>query len=189
MNSDLRQRSLRLLRAHEHQPPGAIHNAIIDMRRNAERGDEEVLLQFLDHYDPMVVAATLYTLCEVHNQLATLRSLLESLVLNGDTRESEDLDKPIQCMAIELLASFGKCDDVAVAKIIQVAENRLAADTARACAWERLAQLFDAEWPRDATEELMLQPESDTSDRIRSCIRNKLAALWAASASDLRSVA
>ncbi|MCA9233434.1 MAG: hypothetical protein KDA57_22530 [Planctomycetales bacterium] len=175
MNSNhVRQRALRLLLDHEHEPPSVIHNAIIDMRRNAERGDENVLYQLLDHYDPMVVAATLYTLCEVHDQRATLRSVLEGLVVNGDTREIEDLDKPIQCMAINLLALSGKRDGVAVAKIIQVAEDRHAADTARACAWERLAQLFGAEWPRDATEELMLRPESDASDRIRTCIRNKV---------------
>ena len=174
VSNSIRQRAIQLLHAHEHESPTAIHNAIIDMRRNAERDDEKVLSQFLDHYDPMVVAATLHTLCEVHDQRAALRSLLERLVAKGDSRESEDVDRPIQCMAIALLALFGSGDQIAVGKIVQLAENRHAADTSRACAWERLAQLFDAEWPRDAAEELMLRPESDASDHIRNCIRKKV---------------
>lgn len=177
MNSNIRQHALRLLRSHENETPSVIHNAIIDLRRNAERGDVKVLRQFLDHYDPMVVAATLYTLCEVHNQRAALKTLLENIADNGDFRESQDLDKPIQCMAIELLASLGKHDDVAVAKIIQVADNCNAPDPVRALAWERLAQLFDAEWPRNATEELLLRPESETSIQLRNCIRNMVCGL------------
>lgn len=174
MTSDIRKRALAVLNDHQNKSPTVIHNAILDLRRNPERGDERILHPFLGHPDPMVVAATLETLSEVHNQRALLRSVIERLARNGDERESDDLDRPIQCMAIELLAAFGKQDDAAVSTLLEVAESETIGDAPRACAWERLAYLYDADWPSDATEELILRPASESSERIRNCIRQAM---------------
>lgn len=171
MNDKIRQRALEILRSHENKSPSIVHKAIVDLRRNSLRGDDVILHPFLKHSDPMVVAATLYTLFEVHDQRVALRPLVENFAMKGDARDFDDLDAPIQCMAIELLASFGKGDRSAVANILQIAEDPQNADCPRATAWERLAHLFEADWPPDATEEMLLRPESDACEQIRRNIR------------------
>lgn len=175
-NKNKRLRAIAILHTHENESPSNIHNAIVDLRRNAVRGDEAILRPFLEHCDPVVVAATLYTLFEVHDQRVALRPLVENFVLNGDARDFEDLDAPIQCMSIELLASFGKSDHKAVTSILQIADDPSSADCPRATAWERLAHLFDADWPADATEEMLLRPESEACEQLRNNIRKSLTA-------------
>lgn len=176
MSNDNRQRALRLLSDHENESHTAIHNAIIDLRRNAERSDVRILQSFLSHYDPMVVAATLYTLYEVHNQKKELLPLVKQLATHGDVRESDDLDRPIQCMAISCLADFGRKRDVAdVDTLVKVAENQTTPATPRVWAWEELAQLFGVQWTDGFGDELVFRPASEASDRIRNIVRKAIA--------------
>lgn len=168
MNEEVRERALHVLRCPENATRTVVHNAVIDLRRNAKHGDEAILAPLLNHSDPMVVAATLYTLCEVHNQQDALRSLLERLV-RGDSRDS--LEMPIQSMAVSLLASFGKNDKAAIATLRETGENCEMASSPRKRAWQELAALFDVEWHPKYTEEMLLFPESEVSEQIRHRIR------------------
>jgi len=175
MNNNNRQHALHVLRDHVNHTHTAVHNAIIDLRRNDEIGDEKILRPFMNHYDSMVVAATLYTLFKVQDQRDALRPLIERIVTNGDEREYDDMDHPIQCTAITLLADFGKHDSAAVASILEIAENHITPETPRKRAWQKLAELYGMEWPLHATEEMILRPESEASEGIRSDVRHAMA--------------
>ncbi len=172
MSSEARERALRTLRDHENRSHSAIHNAIVDLRRNAELGDERILHPFLNHYDPMVVAATLYTLFEVHNQQRALRPLIEKLA-GGDARD--DMEMPIQCMAISCLADFGAEDAAAVDRLLEVGESQVASEAPRERAWYELARLYGVELQRDALEEMLQHPQSEASEGICERIRKAIA--------------
>ena len=171
MSNTIRERALRVLNNHESAAHTAIHNAVIDLRRNAESGDERILRPFLSHPDPMVVGATLYTLFEVHNQRDVLRPMVERFA-GGDPRD--DTEMPIQTMAISLLSMFGNRDAPAIARLLEIAENRETADAPRKRAWQKLAELFNIDWSRSDTDEILRCPESDASEQIRSRIRKAI---------------
>lgn len=167
----IREHALQILLHHQTQSAAALYNAILDLRRNPRRGDERVLTPFLDHADAMVAAATLYALCEIHDQRDLLRPLIERLAA-GDTRD--DSEMPIQTTAISLLSRFGKKDARAVAGLTEIAESERTAETPRKRAWQKLAEMFGVEWSSADTEEMIMHPESDASVLIRTRIRRAM---------------
>lgn len=172
MSNQVRERALRVLEEHENASSSTqIHNAVIDLRRNAEKGDEKILYPFLDHPDAMVVAATLYTLFDVHSMKHQLRGLVEKLV-GGDPRD--DMAMPIQTTAISLLARFGREDASAVNMIALIAEQEMKNDAVDACAWKELAEMHGLEWLGKYTDELMMNPDSVESEEIRNRVRNAM---------------
>lgn len=174
MNQNVRRAALAVLEDHRKRSNASIHNAIVDLRRNAKLGDEKILEPFLDHSDPMVVAATLYTLFEVHDQKKKLRPLLERLASEIDVREEDELDHPIQCMSIALIGSLGVSDSAAMKFIVAVAEDRSVPAVPRKRAWQVLAENCGVDWPSSASEEMIFNPESQESEQLRDKIRKAI---------------
>ncbi len=173
MSNEIRKKALYILENYENASSTTqIHNAVIDLRRNAIVGDERVLYAFLEHHDAMVVSATLYTLFEVHSQQQKLRELVEEMA-GGDPRD--DMAMPIQTTAITLLARFGKDDAPALKRIVEIAERKEKNESADACAWLELSTMHGVEWSGKYTDELMMNPESEASEQIRNRIRGAIA--------------
>jgi hypothetical protein len=171
MSEDIRKRALRILNNQENESHTSIHNAIVDLRRNALKGDERYLYTFLNYDDAMVVAATLYTLFEIHNQKVELRDLIEKLAV-GDVRD--DMEMPIQSMAISLLSRYGIKDTAAIALLLEIAESQHIAEVPRKNAWQKLAEIYNVDWSRQDADNMILYPESDASEQIRKRIKNAM---------------
>jgi len=169
-NTDaVREKAIRTITDAANRSELEVHNAVIDLRRNAERGDEEMLWPLLDYDDDMVVAATLFALFHVFGQKSDLKDLIFKLAAEGDPRDIGIM--PIQCEALRILASLAKSDTNALATLRQVAENTSAADTTKECAWRELAELHGLEWSDKYSGSLIGDPESAESERIRERIR------------------
>ncbi|QDU60466.1 hypothetical protein Pan216_13070 [Planctomycetes bacterium Pan216] len=172
---EIRNRALQVLGDCEKQSYTAVHNAIVDLRRNPVPGDDRILWPFLAHDDSMVVAVALYTLFRIHEQHDVLRSIVKRIARQGDERERDDLDRPIQSTAIVLLGDSAKEDESIALELLEIAEANSTPDTPRERAWQLLADLHGVKWPSHATEEMILRPDSEVSEQIRADVRRAMA--------------
>ena len=115
MSFGIRSNALAILTTPAGQSPLVIHNAIVDLRRNAMAGDEELLQKYLDFPDDMVVSATLFALIHVYESIPGLFDLLLRFA-EGDSRDNGEM--PIQTQAIEGLALYSRENPKAVSKLL-----------------------------------------------------------------------
>lgn len=164
MNMSVRQNAIGLLTTPNQHSPLAVHNAIIDLRRNPEAGDEQLLRKYLNYPDDMVVSAVLYALIHVYESVPDLKELLLRFA-DGDGRDNGEM--PIQTQAIEGLALYSRKDTSVLSKLLEVASKSDTAEAPRARAWKCIAQLFGVPWHREYSETMIWDPESEKSDSIR----------------------
>lgn len=164
MSMNMRQTAMRTLTMANQHSPLAVHNAVIDLRRNPEAGDEHLLRKFLDYPDDMVVSAVLYALIHVYESVPGLLELLLRFA-DGDSRDNGEM--PIQTQAIEGLALCSRENSQALSKLLSVANDTRTPDAPRARAWKCLADLFGVPWQREYSNMMIWDPESEESVSIR----------------------
>jgi hypothetical protein len=167
----LRQQSLEVLKDYKRRNRSEMLKAVFDLRHNAKNGDEAILFPLLEHPDDGVVASTLYSLFEIYGQQVELEPMIRRLAW-GDNRDCGEM--PIQSMAISLLSKIGRSDYIAQEQLKQIAEDVSASDVPRKLAWQCLAELHGVEWLPQYSEEMIMSPESDESERIRESIRRTM---------------
>jgi hypothetical protein len=150
-----------------------VHNAVIDLRRDPEPGDEELLKKCLDYPDDMVVSAVLFALIHVYASGPDLKELLLRFA-DGDPRDNGEM--PIQTQAIEGLALYAREYAPALSKLLEVASKNDSAEAPRARAWKCLAELFGVPWQRDFTDAMIWDPESEKSEAIRKKVLSAIEA-------------
>lgn len=171
MRDDIRDKALAVLLDPQRHTPLTVHNAIIDLRRNGERGDQHLLQKFLDYPGDMAAAAALYSLIHVYEAIPGLFERLLQFA-DGDTRDA--MEKPIQTQAIEGLATFARTDPRAIEKLISVAISPATPETPRARAWRCLADLFGVPWKGRHAVTMIQDPDSERSEKIRNEILNAI---------------
>jgi hypothetical protein len=164
MSMNVRQNAIGLLTTPNKHSPLAVHNAIIDLRRNPKAGDEHLLRKYLDYPDDMVVSAVLYALIHIYESVPDLKELLLRFA-DGDDRDNGEM--PIQTQAIEGLASYSREDASALSKLLEVASKSDTAEAPRARAWKCIAELFGVPWQREYSDAMIWDPESEKSISIR----------------------
>lgn len=147
---------------------GDVLKALHDLRYNTGDGDEVILNQLMEHEDDGVVASVIFTLWHAYGQRKLLEPQIQQLAW-GDVRDSGEM--PIQSMAITLLAEMAKTDSAAHEELKQIAEDQTTADVPRKNAWQFLAEMHGVDWSRDYSNEMIMSPESDTSESIRQQVR------------------
>lgn len=171
MTNSIRIRALSVLQSATSHSDLDVHNAIVDLRRNASTGDDVVLLPFLDHEDAMVAAATLYALCHVHTHGTELKNRIIRFA-RGDSRDSFEM--PLQCQALRTLAMLAEQDYDARSTLQEIAEAPDLSEAPMKTAWECLAKLYGAAWSRNDGDALMWDPQSEQSRQLRSRIRHTI---------------
>lgn len=164
MSTGVRENALSVLMTPEQHSALTVHNAVIDLRRNAEAGDEHLLRKYLDYPDDMVVSAVLFALIHVYESVPDLLVLLLRFA-DGDSRDNGEM--PIQSQAVKGLAQYSREKPVALRKLLSVANNPGTPDVPRATAWECLAELFGVSWQREYSDAMIWDPESEISISIR----------------------
>lgn len=159
-----RQNAINILTMPSQHSPLAVHNAVVDLRRNPEAGDERLLRKYLDYPDDMVVSAVLFALIHVYESGTDLKDLLLRFA-DGDSRDNGEM--PIQTQAIEGLVLYSRRDTASLSKLLEIATKDDTAEAPRARAWKCLAELFGVPWQRDYTDAMIWDPESDESISIR----------------------
>jgi hypothetical protein len=167
MSGNSRENALAILTTPVGRSALAVHNAIVDLRRNAKAGDGAVLRKYLDFPDDMVVSAVLFALIHVYKTTPGLFELLLRFA-DGDSRDNGEM--PIQIQAIEGLALYSREYPKAIEKLLSVANNSAAPEAPRARAWKCLAELFGIPWRREYTEAMIWDPESENSESIRETV-------------------
>lgn len=142
-----------------------------DIRYNTGEGDEAVLYPLLNHPDDGVVASALFTLWHSYDVRADIAPTIRRLAW-GDERDQ--MDMPIQTMAINLLSANAKSDSSALEELRTIAEDSSTSDIPRTTAWQRLAEQFGVEWLPEYSEEMIMSPESETSGEIRQIVRRAI---------------
>ena len=164
MTMNVRQNAIDLLTTPNRHSPLAVHNAIVDLRRNPAAGDERFLRKYLDNPDDMVVSAVLYALIHVYEAVPDLEELLLRFA-DGDQRDNGEM--PIQTQAIEGLALYARENTSALSKLLEVASMSDTAEAPRARAWKCIAELFGVPWHREYSDAMIWDPESEKSNSIR----------------------
>lgn len=173
MSMNVRQKAIGLLTTANQHSSLAVHNAIVDLRRNPEAGDEQLLRKYLDYPYDMVVSAVLYALIHVYEPVPDLKELLLRFA-DGDARDNGEM--PIQTQAIEGLVLHSREDTSALSKLLELASKNDTAEAPHARAWKCIAELFGFPWQREYSDAMIWDPESDKSISIR---REVLAAVEA----------
>jgi hypothetical protein len=168
IDQSVRKGALEILQQPEGKARSKLLKAIFDLRHNGVSGDESILFPLLNHEDDGVVASTLYSLWEVYGRADELVSLVRDLAW-GDDRDTGEM--PIQCMAISLLSRLAKDDFEVRIQLQEIAEDSEIALIPCMRAWEALAESYGAPWQHDYADELVLRPDSEASEAIRSQIR------------------
>ena len=173
INEQVRQRAIEILRNPRAYSDIEVHNAVIDLRRNPKRGDEELLAPLLEHHDPMVAAAALYALTRIYGRVEDYRDLIMKLA-QGDPRDC--MEMPLQSTAIERLTDLVQAGDQEALHLLwEIAENPLTDVCAQLTAWACLARLAGDEWSFskfDRNSEIMIQnPYSEEAEQIRHEVR------------------
>lgn len=163
----------RILKESRQHGKAELLKALYDIRYNTGDGDEAIVYPLLDHPDDGVVASTLFTLWHSYDVRADIESTIRRLAW-GDDRDQ--MDMPIQTMAITLLSEIAKSDSAALAELRAIAEDTATRDIPRTQAWHRLAEHFGIEWLSDYSEEMIMTPESEKSEEIREIVRQAIRA-------------
>lgn len=166
-----RELVLRILKESGQHDRADLLKALYDIRYNTGDGDEAVLYPLLDHPDDGVVASALFTLWHSYDVRAEMSPTIRRLAW-GDDRDQ--MDMPIQTMAITLLSEIAKSDSAALAELTAIAEDTKTSDIPRNRAWHCLADHFGVEWLSDYSDEMIMTPESDKSEEIRQIIRRAI---------------
>ena len=164
MSMSVRQNAIGILTMPNEHPPLSVHNAVIDLRRNPEAGDDQLLRKYLDYPDDMVVSAVLFALIHVYEAVPELLELLLRFA-DGDSRDNGEM--PIQTQAVEGLALCSRENSKALSKLLSVANNTRTPEVPRARAWKCLADLFGVPWQREYSDTMIWDPESEKSVAIR----------------------
>lgn len=167
MSRDTRNNALKILKGPVGHTPLQVHNAIVDLRRNPEDGDEILLRKYLDFKDDMVVSATLFALIHIYKPIPDLFEI-EFRFADGDSRDNGEM--PIQTQAIEGLALRSHEIPKAMSKLMSLAQDIATPEAPRSRAWQCLAGLFGVAWERDFTEAMIWDPDSEKSESIRATV-------------------
>jgi len=167
MTSDLRDKALSILRMPDGHSPLSVHNAIVDIRRNAKPGDEDLLCSYLAYPDDMVVSAVLYALIHIYQPIPGLLNLLLGFA-SGDLRDTGEM--PIQTQAVESLLLYSRKNPEAISKLLSVAKDAATSEAPRARAWKCLAELFGVPWQPEFTRRMIQDPESEQSRSLQDVI-------------------
>lgn len=172
MTHSSRQRWEEVLKHYFDYDPSEVFEALFKLHHDPMPGDEELIYPLLQHEDPWLVAQALYALCEVYDHRQELRDLIFQWSL-GDPRDL--MEMPLQCGAINRLADLAADGDrEAYERLWEIAEDVRMAAVARERAWAKLAQLHDVEWSDRDLEEMIDNPFSEASERIRERIRKEI---------------
>jgi len=170
MNTSSRKQWIRILRNPEAYDGHIVFEALFKLYHDPEPGDEELIYPLLRHEDGMVVAWALYALCNVYEHRHELRDLIFEWSL-GDPRDC--MEMPIQCMALEQLAYLAlEGDREAHDRLWEVAENAEIHEVPRHRAWSCLARLYQEPWIDSDMDEMIDNPFSEASEKIRQRIRD-----------------
>jgi len=137
-----REQVLTILKKNDQHDRAELLKALYDIRYNTGDGDEAVLYPLLDHPDDGVAASALFTLWHSYDVRADIAPTIRRLAW-GDERDQ--MDMPIQTMAINLLSAIAKSDSSALEELRAIAEDFTTSDIPRTTAWERLAEQFGVE--------------------------------------------
>jgi hypothetical protein len=168
-----REHILRILKESGQYGRAELLKALYDIRYNTGDGDEAVVYTLLEHPDDGVVASALFTLWHSYDVRAEIESTIRKLA-RGDDRDQ--MDMPIQTMAITLLSEIARSDSAALAELRAIAEDTTTSDIPRNRAWHLLAEHFGVDWLADYSEEMILRPESKKSEDIREIVRQAIRA-------------
>ncbi|GIW99521.1 MAG: hypothetical protein KatS3mg111_2854 [Pirellulaceae bacterium] len=163
-----RRRGLQVLKNPAAYSDTEVHNAVLDVRRRPEPGDEKLLLPLLEHADAMVVAAVLYSLTHVYGTVEQYRDLIMKLA-QGDPRDC--MEMPIQSSAISDLAELAQHDREALDLLRRIAEDSGTAEVPRQRAWFCLAGLFNVPWSKEDSEAMIWDPDSQRSEQAKARVR------------------
>jgi HEAT repeat protein len=168
INQTVRKQALTIIDDRANRPSAEILKAIFDLSHNAEKEDEAVLYELLEHNDDSIVASAIFSLFNVFGLHERIKELIHTLAL-GDSRDRGDM--PIQSTAIRLLGLMTKSDSQAYPRLRQIAESPLVGDVPKKEAWKCLADYHGLPWTRDESEILISEPEGDQAQKIRRRIR------------------
>ena len=166
--SNPRKSALKIIQNQEQYDRAQILNAIFDLRHSATLGDEAFLYPLLQHPDDGIVASVLYSLVNVYEKRTELEGLLRQLAW-GDERDCGEM--PIQSIAISSLSQVAKQNYEILHQLQEIAESLSVSDVPGERAWKELATLFGVEWKKGYTAEMIQDPDSEESERIRDLVR------------------
>jgi hypothetical protein len=166
-----RENILRILKESGQHDRAELLKALYDIRYNTGDGDEALVYPLLDHPDDGVVASVLFTLWHSYDVRGDIAPTIRRLAW-GDDRDQ--MDMPIQTMAITLLSEIAKSDSAALAELRAIAEDASTSDIPRKRAWQCLAELFGVEWLSGYSEEMIMTPDGTKSEEIREIVRRAI---------------
>lgn len=148
-----------------------LFEALYSIRQGMQASDVGILRRLLDHDDADIVASTLSTLWYAYGVTSELMPFILAKVW-GDDRDC--MEMPIQTQAIVLLGEVARHDKTSFDKLVAVAENVTASDIPRKRAWQSLAGIIGFAWQPEYSQEMILTPNSEQSERIREQIRSAI---------------